>query len=145
MLSFPSRFTNTLSFSPSCWRMQAYIDVQPVKSRGATAVLVPAQDAESGMISSPRAHPRLHSSRLYHPISLRITEDRTEKVRALSWRPFSPSSSSAPPPVCPALATLTRPWQWTPVPDPDGFLFWLSALRFPAFVCSHTDTLEWVD
>lgn len=85
MLSFPSRFTNTLLFSPSCWRMrrssrqlvaalhrrhaivdrrQAYVNVQPVKSRGATAALVPAQDVQSGMISSPRVHPRPHSSRV---------------------------------------------------------------------------------
>ncbi|KAJ7898126.1 hypothetical protein B0H13DRAFT_2520970 [Mycena leptocephala] len=111
-LSLPSRFTNTLSlFSPSSRKMrrssrrpvaarhrrpamvdhrQAYVDVQPVKSRGATAASVPAQDVQSGTISSPRAHPLPHSSRLHRPTSLRITEDRAEK--AVGWRSTLPHS-----------------------------------------------------
>ncbi|KAJ7891975.1 hypothetical protein B0H13DRAFT_2340376 [Mycena leptocephala] len=100
--SLQSRFTNAPSlFSPSCWRMQrssrqlmvarhrrramvahrqAYVDVQPVRSKGATAASFRAQDVQSGTISSPRAHPRPHSSRLRRPTSLRITEDRAEKA-----------------------------------------------------------------
>jgi hypothetical protein len=78
-LSLPSRFTNALSlFSPSCRRMrsssrrlvaarhrrramvdhrQPFVDMQPVKSRGATAVSVPAQDVQSGTISSTLESP----------------------------------------------------------------------------------------
>ncbi|KAJ7875835.1 hypothetical protein B0H13DRAFT_2549459 [Mycena leptocephala] len=106
MLSLPSRFTNAQSlFWPSCWRMQAYIDVQPVKSKGATAASVPAEDVQSGTISSPRAHPRPHSSRLRRRTSLRITEDRTEKVVSKTvfrhpllplLRPFFPPSRRSP-------------------------------------------------